>query len=325
MKRQNGSLIACCVFVLGWTLSVSAIPGAAVGQSSIVFMTSDDLFPGLQSRLHRFDAGVETFANDTGAPTAFQGVTIHHGEVLVADYIGEQIQRFSPNGTYLGGFASIVNPVFLESDSSGNVYMTHSSIGPSVATRYSSTGSVTQTYSHATLGSPRGVDADAAGSVYIADGSGVSGNELIKFSSDGNFLNSISIDPIQPFDLAIDEASSLLYLADQGSRGDGIKVFDISGAMPSLVGSVTTPANSVIVGVHFAAESGNILAVDSGLTPGTDPRGLEYSPGGMFLREYLPSDAIVAWDITTIPEPSSCVLVMLGMLGAMFRRPSALR
>jgi hypothetical protein len=205
------------------------------------------------------------------------------------------------------------------------VYTTHSSIGPAVATRFDSAGSVGQTYSHATLNELRGIDADAAGNVYIADSSGLSGNELFKFSSDGTFLNSISIDPIQPFDLAIDETSNLLYLADQGSSTNGVKVFDISGAMPSLAGSVTTPANSKVVGVHFAAESGNILAVDSGLSIGSDPRGLEYSPGGTLLREYLPSDAIVAWDITTIPEPSSCVLVMLGMLGAMFRRPSALR
>jgi hypothetical protein len=41
---------------------------------------------------------------------------------------------------------------------------------------------------------------------------------------------------------------------------------------------------------------------------------LEFSPGGVLLREYFPTDAEVAQDITTfVSEPSSFVMFWLGM------------
>lgn len=93
-------------------------------QSDIVFVTTD-------SRLYRFDAGVETFATNSNGPDAFLGVAILNGEVLVADRVGNAIERFSPVGTYLGSFGSLPgSPLFLESDSSGNVYTTLRSFLP---------------------------------------------------------------------------------------------------------------------------------------------------------------------------------------------------
>jgi hypothetical protein len=139
---------------------------------------------------------------------------------------------------------------------------------------------------------------------------------LYKFAPNGTFLNSISLGVTGADDLAIDEVGNRLFVADEHSAGLGIKIFDISGATPILMDSIATPVSADIVGLHYAAESGNILAVDFGVDSG-DPRGLEYSPMGTLLREYRPSNADVSWDITTfvIPEPASLALVFAGLLG----------
>src|SRR6476661_9430755 len=109
--------------------------GAARGQSGTVFMTAA-IGSNFDNKLVRFDNGVQTFAVDTnlGVHSAFQGVTILNNEVLVADFgsASNAIQRFSLNGDYLGVFASIVVPTYLESDSHGNVYTTHLNLGPDV-------------------------------------------------------------------------------------------------------------------------------------------------------------------------------------------------
>ena len=117
--------------------------------------------------------------------------------------------------------------------------------------------------------------------MYIA-GSG----RLDKFAANGALLNSTMLGSIDPVDVSIDEAGNRLYMA---AGTGGLKIFDISGVMPSLIGGVMTPANSEILGVHFADESGNILATDLGFFGSNDPRGLEFSPGGELLREYRPA------------------------------------
>src|SRR3972149_1911707 len=109
MRRQQVLAIGWFVFLLGGAANLFLFHGTAVAQSDVVFMTADDFnLPG-RSRLYRFDSGAPSFAVYTGANAGFQGVTTLGSNVLVADYIGEKIQRFSPDGTYLGPFASVVD------------------------------------------------------------------------------------------------------------------------------------------------------------------------------------------------------------------------
>lgn len=271
------------------------------------------------SRLFRFDNGAQTFAVNTGGPDTFLGVSVLNGEVLVAEYNDNAIQRFSPDGTYLGMFATTASPTFLESDSNGNVYTNPSSLGPPVATRFNSSGVVTQTFSHPTMNQNAGMDADATGNVYVADiaagGSGAA-TTLFKFAPDGTFINSTFLGSMIARDVAIDEASNRLFIIDAGST-TGIKIFDISGAAPVAAGSIATPADATMEGIHFAAKSGNILATDFGFgIPLNHPRGFEFSPGGTLLWTYVPAPAEFAFDITTfvIPEPASLNLLFAGML-----------
>jgi hypothetical protein len=308
----------------------SMIAGQLVAQSDIVFMTAD-INPGFDSKLVRFDSGSESFATDTSASDAFLGVTILNNEVLVADSQAEKIQRFDPAGTYLGPFASSILATFLESDSSGNVYTTPFSLGPllgaNYATRFNSAGIVTGTISHPDINVYSGIDADADGNIYVAGTSSPPANvsRLYKFAPDGTFLNSILL-TARADDLSIDEVNQRLFMAHENGA-PGIEIYDIAGAVPILAGSFVTPVTADIIGIHYAAESGNILATDFGIASG-DPRGLEYSPIGMLLAEYRPTNAFVALDITTftvIPEPGSMALMFLAVGGLGLKRSARQR
>jgi hypothetical protein len=279
-------------------------------QSPVVFMTTKGS-PDKFGEFVRLDAGTQSFDIQNKA-SLYMGVTTLNGNVLVADYGARAIQRFSPTGAYLSVFATPSNtPVFLGTDRNGNVYTAPGASGGAVATRMNSSGVATQVYSGA--GYLLGVDADALGNVYVAQDSGP--KSLLKFAPNGTLLNTTSLGESFPWDVSIDEAGNRLYISDLASPTAGIKIFDISGAAPSLIGSITTPAQSAIAGVHYAPESGHIFAADWGISS-HDPRGFEFSAAGALLYTYRPASAAEVWDLTTfVPEPSSVALLLLGMLG----------
>jgi hypothetical protein len=311
MNRHMVWTIGGLALVVG-ALNLAFSCAVAHAQSPVVFMTIDVGSPTLQSRLVRFNSGAEAFSVNAGTPNAFQGVAPLGANLLVADYINNRIERFSTSGAYLGQFAAFTDPTFLETDSSGNVYTDNGGIpGSADVTRFNSAGAITQTYSHANLNNPYGVDADANGNVYVVDG----GSELIKFAANGTFLNSIAL-PFSGYDLAVDEVGQRLFIADQTASPSGIFIYDISGAVPAAAGSIITPNGSQIVGVHYSPTSGTVLAA-SFSNIGFPARGFEYTTSGTLLDEYFPAGVTEAFDITTpgIPEPSTLVLLVLGVLG----------
>lgn len=292
--------------------------GATLG-APIVFMDADTS----SSRLFRFDNGVQTLSVPAPGNSLFHGLTVLNGNVLVADYGADAIRRYTPNGVPAGNFALTTAPTFLESDSGGNVYSNPGPLGLPVATRFNSAGVATQVFSDPGLHQLAGMDADAAGNVYVADIFG-SSRSLFKFTPTGVFLTSIALDPsIVPRDMAIDEASNRLYLADGTSSGPAtkIRVFNIAGAIPVAAGTLPTPTGATIEGIHFAAETGNIFVTDFGV-PSNTPRGFELSPTGNLLQTYTPTPANFGFDITTfvIPEPTSSLLATIGICAICFSR-----
>lgn len=300
-----------CTFALACALSVDAT-------AYTIFMTADEA-TGPSSQLHGFYQANEVFAVDASTASAFQGVSTLKGDVLVADYGEEVIQRFDIGGNLLTPFASIQDPTFLESDSSNNVYTTASSLGPAVATRFDYTGTVTQTYSSPTGQEFRGIDADSSGNVYIAvQYANPTSYSIEKYDAAGTFLSSTPVDAT-PFDLAIDEAGKRLFLADEDPATGGIKVYGISGAAPVYMNSIPVPTDSVMSGVSYSSNLDRILVTDSGAISDT-PRGWDMSPDGYIFNTYIPSGADVAFDIIRVPEPSSLMLALLAISGVTWYR-----
>jgi hypothetical protein len=287
----------------------AALFGPAIvarSQSPLVYMTMD-------STLNRFDNGIQTFAVGSGS---FSGVTQLGANLLVADYTGDRIQRFTPTGAALSPFAFFESPTFLESDNAGNVYATQvpfTSV-PAVITRFNSAGGITGSFAVPNAISLNGIDADAAGNMYVVD---ATNSFLHKFDPSGVLLNSIPY-PSTDDDIAIDEVGKRLYSAASASGLSFIAIYDISGAIPVFTGTFG-PFNSDLVGISFAPDSGNILAADFGARnpPPDMPRGYEFSPSGSLLRTYVPTSGDFAFDILAyqIPEPSTVLGLAIGLVG----------
>jgi hypothetical protein len=295
------------ICLAGWGVSLACC-SPAVAASTFITGVIDP--PVLDSaRLYGFDGDTQVFGTNGGTVAAFHGTAILGNTVLVADYGSESIRRLSLDGTPLTDFASFADAVFLEVDRSGQVYTTHNGIGPAVATRFDSAGVITGTFTALRPGTFHGIDADAAGNVYVIFGTGVGTTELQKYAADGTFLTSLPL-PDGGFDLAIDDVGERAYLASS----DSIGVVDISGGTLVPNFSIPVPADADILGIHYAQGLGTLFVTDYGVLSG-DPRGMQLALDGTLLATYRPTDAELVFDIVhRVPEPSAWLLSVGGVL-----------
>lgn len=322
MRRQLNLSVAISATIMGGLILSFISPATALAQSDIVLMTADAFDPVPESNVYRFDFGMLSQTFNTGPSAAYQGIARHFfNQYLVADYGADAIQIYYDTGDYVGSFTNVTDPTFVETDSSHNIYVT-SGLGSMAATRLDAGGFVSQTFTHPDLDGYRGIDADSDGNVYIANSAGPGTQSLFKFAPDGTFISNTSLGSINPYDISIDETGERLIMADQDST-HGVKIFDISGPVPTLVDSILTLGSS-IVGVYYAPESGNILAAELAHALIEVPSGYEFSPDGdTLLATYTLAGAALGWDIVTapqIPEPASAALMLVAVGACGFRR-----
>jgi DNA-binding beta-propeller fold protein YncE len=260
---------------------VGLVARAACGQSPVVFLSE-------ASRIIRFDAGAESSSS-----------VVHENAYFM---------------TALNGSLIVAGTNYIETDSKGNIYLgPPRGLRPTAAVRFTADGSVTQTFNVPYGSGFNGIDADADGNVYLLQ-SGYLNNYLYKFAPDGTFLNHTLLSfVVSGNDIAIDEVGKRLFVADEFGGNQGIKIFDISGATPTYMSSITTPDNSNYFGIDYAEESGDVLVADLGYLS-HDPRGVEYSPNGTLLREYRAFNQGTVFDIVAmrVPEPSTAALLVIG-------------
>src|SRR5262245_44127513 len=121
-----------------------AICRDAQSQSSTVFVA---IGVGSSARLTRFDGDQqrEVFG---GELNTFVSITAFSGELFLGDIAKGQILRVSPTGDLLGVFASpTIPPVFIESDSKGNVYASSYGVIDTPSIRLDWMGNQTQSFS----------------------------------------------------------------------------------------------------------------------------------------------------------------------------------
>ncbi|GMW02238.1 MAG: hypothetical protein AMXMBFR84_33740 [Candidatus Hydrogenedentota bacterium] len=217
-----------------------------------------------------------TFVNETAPPSSLvTTITTSGVNALVGNYGALKILTHNTSNVNVGTFATIsaasmgtggviaVNKI--EVDAAGSVYIcpTGFSSNPRTSLRYTSGAVLSQSFTHANLVFPSGIDADASGNVYIVNSAAVGvGDVIFKFQSNGTFLGTTDINSlgINPSDLAIDEASNVLYLSNESGGTSAIRKFNIAGALPVHVGTISTPGLSGAVGLSFDPSTGNLLA-----------------------------------------------------------------
>ena len=276
-----------------------------VEEANYVFIVGED--DSNDDSVYRFeDTGAYdgSFAYDSGILTT---IATDGSDVFVGDFSSDEIRRYSADGTSLGVFVDTSGMLgsgaslnHIEFDAAGDLYATPAgfSSNPRTSRRFDASGTSTGTFSHADLVFPGGIDADADGNVYIVNSAAVGvGNKLFKFSSSGTYLGMYDITQVSdPFDMAIDEAGEILYIGDFYGGASGIKAYDISGATPTFLNSVSTPGLNGVTGISFDPASGHLFAADS-------DGAIEITTSGTLVNSYSGGTLDRADDIVRLPAP----------------------
>ena len=176
--RRVGVLVLAGLVATMWVVGAPAAPVAA-----------DEAPPVFDLKWGTFGTGNGQLRNPTGVAVDSSG------NVYVADYNNDRIQKFTSTGTLLTSWGILgVNPgqfygpATVAVDSSGNVYVADG--GNNRIQKFTSTGTfVTQ---WGTIGTgdgqfqtPSGVDVDSSGNVYVAD---YDNHRIQRFTSTGTFV-----------------------------------------------------------------------------------------------------------------------------------------
>ncbi len=197
------------------------------------------------------------------------------GNVYVAEYSNNRIQKFKANGTYLdqwGSFGTgdgqLHGPYQVATDSSGNVYV--ADIWNNRIQKFDTNGTYLDQWG--SLGSgdlglsaPAGVAVDSSGNVYVAD---TLTNHIKKFDTNGTYLDqwgSLGSGFGQFFELAFVavDSSNNVYVADSGNNR--IQKFDANGTYLDQWGSFGIGDGEFDVPAGIAVDSSNnVYVTDSG-------------------------------------------------------------
>jgi hypothetical protein len=295
---------ACCRAALAACLAASLSPRAGAVQTANILIAGDYL--GAQSSVnavYQFDRqGTEigTLANTIGK--SYFSVTAF-GDTIYVGSTGDGIKRFSRTGDFLGyALTGPINLPRVETDALGNLYYIDGSGGGG---RLNPDGTASLTFTRPPgFASNKGIDADSTGNVYMIYG-GIS-----KFSPTGALLGTTAIPANNPSDMAIDEASAMLYVADEFGGTAAIKAFDISGPLPTFVRSIPTPKG--MIGLAFDPGTGHLLATSF------FNRAWEIATDGTVVQRYdldVGGNSVFPFDVAVLPVPEPNAL-FLGIFAA---------
>ncbi|MEO7167454.1 MAG: NHL repeat-containing protein [Chthoniobacterales bacterium] len=233
-------------FTLSLTLAAGLFFGASAARADTFFVTNF----GVNS-ITQYDANGNGSAFTSAFVNGPNGVALDAAGNLYVTTNNNTIEKFSPNGTDLGIFAStgLNNAMGLAFDRSGNLYAAN--FGGTTIEKFAPDGTDLGVF--ATVIRPTGLAFDAAGNLYVAN----FGNTIERFAPDGTPLGTFASTGLNnPEGIAFDSLGQL-YAANNGS--DTIEVFSPSGAD---LGPLATTGLSGPIGLAFDSV-GNLYAVNS--------------------------------------------------------------
>jgi len=169
------------------------------------------------------------------------------GNLFVADWQSNQIQKITPNGTVTQFATGLNAPQGLAFDGSGNFYAAN--LGNSTISKITSTGTVTQFASGGGLDAPYGLAFDSHGNLYAAN----SGNSTISEISPGGTVSQFASGGglSEPEGLTFD-SSGILYADNNGgtiseiTSNGSVSQFSNFGGGPGFLVSEAVPEPSSV-------------------------------------------------------------------------------
>jgi DNA-binding beta-propeller fold protein YncE len=265
------------------------------------------------------------FGSDPGQFNGTEGVAVDpSGNVYVAEFNGNRVQKFDANGNFVLMFGKAVD------NTTGGDVCTAASGDTCTGGTMASTGGA--------FHNPAGVATDSAGNVYVVDG----GNRRVqKFDSDGNFIltwgkgvnqttagdlcTAASGDTCQagtsgsgdgqftgPVGIATDSSNNV-YVGDSGN--DRIQKFDSGGTFTSKWGTTGSAGGQFndLQGIDVDS-SDNIYAVDF-----TNSNVQVFSSAGTFIRSFGKGvNHTTGGDTCTAASGNVCGASTLGTADAQF-------
>ncbi len=89
-----------------------------------------------------------------------------NGNLYAANFVGNTVEKFAPNGTDLGVFANVISPTGLAFDAAGNLYVAN--FGSTIE-RFAPNGTPLGAFATFGLNNPEGLAFDSSGNLYVAN------------------------------------------------------------------------------------------------------------------------------------------------------------
>lgn len=206
------------------------------------------------------------------------------GNIYVADYNNDRIQKFDPSGSFLGKIA-VSRAYGVAVDADGNIY--GAEFSSSLIKKFDPGGTFLSSFGSYGSGDgqfiyPRDVDVDADGNIYVVDNGNAriqkfdpTGHFLLKFGSYGSGDGQLAA----PYGVAVDSSGNI-YVADAGNSR--IQKFDPSGNFLLKFGSSGSGNGQFSSPLGIAVDAAdNVLVADTG-----NGRVQEFDSSGNFLLTF---------------------------------------
>jgi len=243
--------------LLLWTLAITGAASEASIARAKVLVASTTL--GTSSAIYEFDdAGnlLGTLDVTPGGSVLFSLAT--DGTRILAGHAFHGFRDYSLDGTFRGQIAGLETPQegpIAELDARGNIYLLDSG----APRRLNPDGTLSMTFPQAEF--EYGIDADAAGNVYIMQAPRIGRRGIHRYSPEGALREITSFGGLDGH-LAIDEVGQTLYATASRDLGETvvseILAFDISGSAPTFTRRITGP--QYLSGISFDPTTGHLFA-----------------------------------------------------------------
>jgi streptogramin lyase len=256
--------------------------GVAVDQLGAVYVADSgneriQKFTNMGAFVSSFGSAVPGGTNliaPTGVAVDNPKVQTDDPNIYVADQGSEKVQKLSPTGAFLLDFGTFGNPIGVDVDATGHVYVTDNGTGKDIVAQFAPDGTLLNVYGKPGGGpgngpgefdDPKDVATDPAGDIYVADGDN---NRMQKLSPTGAFLTQTTglLDP-SGLDHALELMAPATLLNRMWITAQGSNQFfklDDTGAIIQTEGGTGTAVGQFMAPYGLAADcDGNVFVADS--------------------------------------------------------------